>query len=73
VIQVFDVTTYAQGYYKRSMLTYFYISFNVHPSEEAEYNGQLVKEGVTVAEWNEFLLQNHRFKAMVRFENGKVC
>jgi hypothetical protein len=33
------------------------VIIKAHPSEEAEeYNGQLVKEGVTIVEWNEFLL-----------------
>lgn len=65
--------------YRRVKINYAHIlifSFHVHPKEETEneeYNGQLVKEGVSVAEWNEFLLQEHRLKGMLRFENGKVC
>jgi hypothetical protein len=49
-------------------------SFIVPQDEtDEEYNGRIIKEGVTVDEWNKFLLGEHRFKGMLWFDDGKVC
>jgi hypothetical protein len=48
-------------------------SFNDQSEEEEDYNGQLMKEGVSIDEWNEFLSQEHKFKGMLWFDSGKVC
>jgi len=56
VVQLFDATDF------------------VVPQSEAdeEYNGQLIKAGVSVDEWNKFLSGEHRLRGMLWFDNGNV-